>query len=978
MRSLLLAAGLILLPTSITPTTRAAPIAIGTPDAVSLEFAADARPKSFRVGGKELLDLANPGSGLTLQGYDSAQASEVRFPFRSMTLNGNQLVASLNETSRITFEVKAADRYVALRLKRVEGIPQSNLLWLRFHLNVGESVKCLPLDFMTQVHDGAKEVRFPWLWKRKPHLPLGGFALYAPSSPQDEDETLLRLWVDEGLPHPKVSGQWDLATARKWLADWQQTFADQSQMLISASSNQELYQLADYAASLDVKRLYMHTDTWRGEYWPNQFSFLHLNPKVFPKGEEDFKAFADYARSKGIGLTIHTVSCSIAPHDPDYVAGKVDPRLARWIDGTLVEPVPASATVLRFRPNPGQELPLVLDRPVTGPSHVDPWNDLRVIRIGDELIDVARFENTDQEVWTLSGCTRGLYKNPARDHAAGAEVVGLIRPYAQVFTADNDSNLVEELAQRMAGFYNRNHVTHLEQDAGEIHTVNHAWGYARFAEAMYRNLAHPVTSNNSGGTPMPCQLEYRFNSSREAVAARKQVHVPLTLARNGRLATGPYELNASLGKAVASGCRSISIQKPEPMFGISTEILANHGLASLAANTVRRWKQLGPRLTPEQRQTLLASSDDVIFRASNDAQGLAITPLQMLGRPGIEIDWQQGSEFGPIVPRQYLRSAEPLRVHNPWSAQTPEFVIRVMPTLGGGARPTTAGSDQTAANQAEIDSYNIGAGQKAPNREPSPTPPGTELRLQPTASQISNAGDHQFSDAADGLSLRFNNQRAEPIHNAANLPHWQTSASMLGARGIACTVVGDGSNAMLVIQTECAGPRDYVVPLDFTGPREIVIPCGEVSWTDRRWGWRFATKDSHYGNLNRVSMGLGKVPPQTAVNITVRNLRLLPESQTSLKDPVISLHQGKLTILGEVRSESYLWYRGGETIEVCDPNWKPLGVLPVRAEQFVAPSGDLEIRVDANRSAPEAWFECQFFVKGTPMRVPSPPDSTTR
>ena len=33
-----------------------------------------------------------------------------------------------------------------------------------------------------------------------------------------EDDTLLRIWVDENLPHPKVDGPWTLDRARAWIA----------------------------------------------------------------------------------------------------------------------------------------------------------------------------------------------------------------------------------------------------------------------------------------------------------------------------------------------------------------------------------------------------------------------------------------------------------------------------------------------------------------------------------------------------------------------------------------------------------------------------------------------------------------------------------------------------------------------------------------------------------------------------------------
>ncbi len=947
------------------------PIVIGA-GRVALTFASDGRPKSFKADGKELLNEQDPGPGFELKGFAFNYGRPASFAFKDLRWDGKRLVASIKEDIRITFDVKAADRYITFKISRVEGVPKKNLLWLGFKMNVDVKAKTLPLDYMTQAAHWGCDISWPWLWARSESTPLGGFALYAPADDADADETLLQLWAHEGLPHPKVSGEWTVEAARAWLADWQREFADQSQMLITATNNAELYQLADFAAKLDIKRIYMHTDTWRGEYWPVKHSFLHLNPATFPKGEEDFQKFAKYARSKGIGLTIHTVSCAIANEDPDYVAGKIDPRLAKWIDGALAQPVSAADKTIAFRPAPGAELPTSIDRPVTGPANVDPWNTIRTMRLGDELIGVGEFADTDKDVWLLKACRRGLFKTAAAPHSADASVTGLIRPYDQCFTADNDSTLVAELGRRIAEFSNRNNIIHCEQDAGEIHTVNHQWGYAKFTEAVYTNLDHPVTSNNSGGSHMPCQLEYRFNSSKAAVAARKQPQVPLTLARNGRLSTGPYELFSAVAKPVAAGVRSVGIYKPEPMFGVSTEILLNHGLSAYAAATVLAWKKVAPLLTEEQRKAILGSGDEVIYRAEKKGAGLEVTPLRMLYRPGIDIGWKTGSEFGPIVPRQYVKAGESLAVENPYAGQEPEFLIRVMSGFGGQERVSGKAGEGASADPAIVAAYNAGAGLKPAEAAPSKDPAAAlTTLLQPKAGAIRNVGDHQFSADGEALKIHFENRRNEAIRNEEKLPYFDCSSNMERARGLGLTVTGDGSGAVFVLQAHCQGARDYVVVLDFKGPREIVIPCGEVSWSDARWGWRFETKGSKYGRLRRLSIGLGKVPPKTTVDIAVANIRVLPEIPAELVNPVITLGAGSLQIAGTVSSESYVWYKGGDTIGVYDLNWNKIADLPVRKQAFTAPKGSLQIRVESPGANPVPWLECQFFVKGAPMTVPA-------
>lgn len=1094
---------------------------------MSLKFASDGKPKSFKAGDRELLNEQEPGPGLELKGFAFNKVSPTSFLFKELKFDGKQLVASIGDKIRVTFDVKATDRYITFKINRVEGVPKSNLLWLQFKMNMLGDVKTLPLDYITSAGGKGCEVKWPWLWGRSAKTPLGGFAIYVPLNDQDEDETLLQIWANEGLPHPKVKGEWNVETARKWLAEWQKEFADQSQMLITANSNEELYKLADFAAKLDIRRIYMHTDTWRGEYWPVKFSFLHLNPKTFPNGEEDFQKFAKYAKSKGLGLTIHTVSCAIANQDPDYIIGKIDPRLAKWITGELAQPVSESDSTIRFKPAPGEELPMNIDRPVTGPANVDPWNNIKTMRIGNEFVIVGQFSDTDKDVWVLKDCKRGQFKTSASPHAAGTETVGIIRPYDQCFTADNDSTLVDELGRRIAEFYNRNNVIHCEQDAGEIHTVNHQWGYSKFAEAVYTNLDHPVTSNNSGGTPMPCQFEYRFNSSKTAVAARNQASVTLMPARNGRPSTGPYEMSSNIGKAIAAGAMSVGIQKPEPMFGVSTDILEKHGLSSLAADTVLNWKKIAPLLGEQQRKAILATGDEVIYRAEKKGDGYEITPLRMLYRPGIDVGWKSGSEFGIVVPRQYFMTGESLAVENPYAGQEPEFVIRVMNGFNAKAdeKAIEGGKAVEVASKEKeiIEAYNIGAGLKKGEHplqdswhiwakdavtsgeansgkcwlrktfkwskadagrvslvyhvdneatiwvnskkiasggawnmaygmeitsflkegdnviavEPDNTGgpgcftaaiifnradkstiipsdktwkssavqenkwqepdfddskwkdslelcrfgesvwPRAEVSLvgkqkfgiQPKAANIRNVGDHKFSDEGDALRIQFENKRNEVITNESKLPSWNCSANMSEARGIGLTVTGDGSNAVLVIQAHCSGPRDYIVPIDFKGTREIVIPCGEVSWADARWGWRFETKGAQYGSLTSASIGLGKVPPKTNVDIKVGNIRILPEIPTALKNPVISMGSGSMEINGSIPSESYVWYKGGDTIGVYDLNWKKFADLPVVKKNFTAPKGKLEIRVESKDSSPAPWLECQFFVKDTPMIV---------
>ena len=181
------------------------------------------------------------------------------------------------------------------------------------------------------------------------------------------------------------------------------------------------------------------------------------------------------------------------------------------------------------------------------------------------------------------------------------------------------------------------------------------------------------------------------------------------------------------------------------------------------------------------------------------------------------------------------------------------------------------------------------------------------------------------------------------------------------------TVTGDGTGAVLALIVEGRGRRDYVVPVDFTGRREIVIPCGEVAWSEPGWAWRGQASHMRYGHIHRVCLGFGRIPPKTRVDVKVERLRILPEREGALVDPVVETNGGTVRIEGTVRSDHYLWYRGGTTIGVYDLKWNETARLPVRAEGFVAAVGSNRVMVRSSAPGPEPWLEVQFVVSGPPM-----------
>ncbi len=612
---------------------------------------------------------------------------------------------------RVEFSVTARGTYLVLRITKITEQVPGTLLQLGFAVDEASPFVLTRLDYMTVPTRGDKGMSWPWIWARVDANPLGAFAIQAPRDDAAFDENLLRMWVADGLPQPQVDGDWTLDRARHWLTDWQARFSDQSCLVIGARNRAELERMTDWAATLGMKRVYLHTDTWRGEYWPREYSYLHVNRAVFPRGEQDLNQYTRGLVGRGMSFAVHSTCISIGMNDPDYVRRGLHPDLARWVRGTLAKPAGAADDTLWFRPPPGTPYPQTVRHGATGPGTIPSFMNLRLYRVGDEIVDVGSVEETADGVWILRHCRRGDLDTRATAHPAGTVTEGILRGYGQAFMPDADSALFRETIRRWAEFCSRNHVDHLECDALEIH-LDKPWGVGKFSWLLSSQLRLPSTSNTSSGRPLPFHIEYWFRGSQTVrnnhanAGAAGGASLPLYLHSDIRPATGPYEILHKPAEMIGRGGNSFNISYPWPMFGVTPEILDNHGLVPLVEDLVRDWRTVLATITPDQRersrreytafrsptgQAGNQSGTDVLFRPETGDGQPRIVPLRMVGRTTGELNWGFGQEFGPIVPRQYLCAGESLSLTNPSPGGEPEFVIRVL----GGLVEVAADDDAT-------------------------------------------------------------------------------------------------------------------------------------------------------------------------------------------------------------------------------------------------------------------------------------------
>ena len=948
--------------------------ALAAPATLTTErFALGLTPLSLVQRGGELANARDPGAGFYLTDGGRTPLSQL-----AVTADGRLAARSADGKQAAIWQIHAAGRYLAFRLESLEGIPARRGISLHFELNADPRVRVTELDYMTRVDQSPSgpRVHLDELWHRAPGEPLGGFALYVRDDEDDEDETLLHIWAGEQLAHPAVAGAWTLERARAWVAQWQRTFADRSQMILEGGSLDELRAALPWAKRARISEIYLFTQTWRTDnFWPAGHGNIDVNRAVFPRGEDDLKAFADEVRGLGMRLNLHYVSGGVGRNDPTYVGQRPDRRLAGWVRGALATPAGAADTELVMQPPPGAAYPPDL-------PHFFEHNH---VRIEDEIVVVSRFEPAADGTWKLHGCRRGQYGTLAAAHAAGAESQGLVVPYGQNYVPDNDSPMLEEIATAYAGLINRCGIGHTEYDGAEIHCYNGRWGYLKFATLVYQHTDHPVTAHDSSGSAPRCNFEYRLNSTRRlfrgnCAFTHGNWSCPVELASPGRVASTLLDANFVLSQGHLGG--ALGLCKPEPMFAVSAASLQAHGLSDQLIDTLLAWKAVSGLLTDEQRAAIDRSftrtqpgrmpeasrhaASRLVQVVRRTADGYAIVPVCVLTRAQGDILWQQGQEHGAVSPRQFVQPGEVLTLDNPFAAQPASFIVRVLPAFDAlaPAVPLMPGRGPAAGRASDLFTATT-----APQTGPAPAAPN--LRLQPTAADIRPAQTGALRTAVsaegDGLRLTASNDQTSVLWGDPRLlPAWGGGYSLTGRRGLGLRVTGDGSGALLAV---CLSGRDYVVRVDFTGPRDIVIPNGEVAWASGDWGWRMDTKRVDYAHQQGCRMGFVRLPAQAKASVLVENLTALGELPTALDHPVIHTGAGSLTVDGTVASGHYLQYTGGPTAGVFDENWHKLADLPVKQDSYTMPAGPAPVSIAGAGTRPP-WLDVQFMTEGEPMLVP--------
>ena len=275
-------------------------------------------------------------------------------------------------------------------------------------------------------------------------------------------ETLGKIEVAEGLPHPLIEGVWAKMSPERGRS-----------YLIANFSESTIDEMLGYVKQANLMSLY-HENAFKswGHYEPN--------PKFFPGGMAGLKACADKAKASGIRLGAHTLSNFIQTQDP-YITPEPDARLAKTGESALTEAVDAATSTI----------------PVASPEYFTNrlGNELQTVVIGKELV---RYRSVSTNApWKLLDCQRGAYGTTASEHPRGSAVGKLMDHAYKVFFPNLE--LQREIARNLARVFNASGLSHMDFDGHEgcLAPGEGTYGNELFAKEFYDHLDHTVINGTS-------------------------------------------------------------------------------------------------------------------------------------------------------------------------------------------------------------------------------------------------------------------------------------------------------------------------------------------------------------------------------------------------------------------------------------------------------------------------------------------------
>jgi len=267
-------------------------------------------------------------------------------------------------------------------------------------------------------------------------------------------ETIGKIEIEEGLPHPTIDGDWG-KKARSAAAAY----------LILNFGEEDIDEAIAWTKRAGLRYLY-HPEPF--ETWGH----FELSDR-FPNGRAGLRSCVERAAAQDVFVGVHTLSNFITTNDR-YVTPIPDPRLARVGGATLSEDVDARAT----------------DIQIASPDFFAQYdnNTLRTVVIGDELIQYRAV--SEQAPWRLLDCERGAFGTRAVSHDSGESVGKLADHGYRTFLTNADLGV--EMATNIAELFNETGLRQISFDGVE---GNQSTGMGNYGEILFTTSWHDNLSD---------------------------------------------------------------------------------------------------------------------------------------------------------------------------------------------------------------------------------------------------------------------------------------------------------------------------------------------------------------------------------------------------------------------------------------------------------------------------------------------------
>jgi hypothetical protein len=660
---------------------------------------------------------------------------------------------------------------------------------------------------------------------------------------------------------------------------------------------------------------------------PFRFGDCRVNPDLFPRGREDFKAVVDRLHAAGITVGVDVYSFFLDKRSA-WVSPVPDPRLAAAAAFTLATDLDAAAGTVPVAESTAS---------VSTVTGFFVRNSV-TLHVDDELIVFAGASK--EPPYGFTSCTRGAHGTRAAPHAKGAKVRHLKEMF-DLFVPDPETTLLEEVAGRIADFYNETGLDMLYLDAldGEGILAGDALGWhygSKFVYALASRLKKPAHFEMSTFHHHLWAVRSRAGAWDHPRRSHKEF-IDLHMAKNQRYRK--MFLPTCLGWWAVKTWEGPQV---EPTYPDDIEYLCAKALGTDSALALMGIEPgHGPGLTRlaeifRRYETLRASGD------------VPEAVRARLAEPGAEFRLETppggGWAFRPV--RHVRHKIEALdgrgdawTIRNPHARQAPRLRIEALAAAGACDAPEAV----TLADAASAGAFSARDAEK-----------GVTMEL---------AADGTAVDGREAaLKLTATNSTASPRGAWAKAARtFDPPLNLKDKIALGVWVHGDGSGALLNFQLRSpdhliSGIGEHYVTLDFTGWRyvELVEPEGR-RWAEHKWpyGDEYAIyRESIITDaVSSLGIWMNELPPGKTVTVRLGAVKAVPVVKGVLRDPSVTVDGKTITFPVTLETGQSLEFVPPADARVYEPDGASGAAVDPRGEPPSLNPGDNRVTFTAGADA---------------------------